>query len=326
VAEWRHRWAEVNGLNIHYVEQGEGPLVVLAHGFPHTWFSWRHQIPAIAAAGFRVVAFDQRGMGQTSAPADPALYDVQHTMGDLVGLLDHLGEDKAVFAGLDFGLFAIYDLAYHQPERMAAIIGLGNPAWPHDPTRSPLTEAREMAQSHFYHIHYFVDRPGVAEAALDAEPREFLKRVFYALSGDYHYIDVWKHPPGTPYLDALPEAPPLPWPWLSELELEVFVNDYARSGFRGGLNWYRAMDLRWEHRRQFEGTPNPVPFYFLASENDTDVEAFHGQDPLGQLASQYSQLRRVEVLPKAGHMLQMERAPEVSALMVEFLRDIHARR
>jgi pimeloyl-ACP methyl ester carboxylesterase len=325
VAEWRHRWAEVNGLNMHYVEQGEGPLVILAHGFPHTWFSWRHQIPAIAQAGFRVVAFDQRGMGSTTAPADAAAYDVAHTVGDLVGLLDHLGEEKAVFAGLDFGLFAIYDMAYAHPERMAAIIGLGNPAWPHDPDRSPLTEAREMAQNHFYHVHYFTDRPGVAEAALDAEPREFLKRVYYALSGDYHYIDVWKHPPGTPYLAALPETPPLPWPWLSELELEFFVSDYARSGFRGGLNWYRAMDLRWAHRRQFEGVPNPVPFYFLTSENDTDVEAFHGEDPLGKLPSQYSNLRRVEVLPKAGHMLQMERAPEVSARMVEFLQEVRAR-
>ena len=322
MAEWRHHWAEVNGLTMHYVEQGEGPLVVLAHGFPHSWFSWRHQIAAIAAAGYRVVAFDLRGMGQTSAPAEVQAYDVQHTMGDLVGLLDHLGEERAVFAGLDFGLFAIYDMAYHHPERMTAIIGLGNPAWPHDPDCSPLTAARELGGKHFYHIDYFTRQPGLAEAALDADPRAFLKRVFYALSGDYHYIDVWKHPPGTSYLDALPEAPPLPWPWLSELELEFFVNDYARSGFHGGLNWYRAMDLRWAYRRKFENIPNPVPFYFLTSENDTDMEAFHGDDPLAKLPSQYTDLRRIEILPKAGHMLQMERAAEVSACMVEFLADI----
>lgn len=325
MAEWRHHWADINGVTMHYVEQGQGPLVVLGHGFPHSWFSWRHQIPAIAAAGYRVVAFDQRGMGQTSAPADPRAYDVEHTMGDLVGLLDHLGEDRAVFAGLDFGLFAIYDMAYHWPERMTAIIGLGNPAWPHDPDCSPLTAAREMGRKHFYHLHYFTEQPGVAEAALDAEPREFLKRVFYALSGDYHYIDVWNHPPDTAYLDALPQAPPLPWPWLSELELEFFVSDYARSGFRGGLNWYRAMDLRWAYRRQFENIPNPVPFYFLTSENDTDMEAFHGEDPLAQLPSQYEDLRRVKILPKAGHMLQMERAAEVSDTMVEFLADIWKR-
>lgn len=322
MAEWRHHWADINGVTMHYVEQGQGPLVVLAHGFPHNWFSWRHQIPAIAKAGYRVVAFDQRGMGQTSSPPDPEAYDVQHTMGDLLGLLDHLGEDRAVFAGLDFGLFAIYDMAYHWPERMAAIIGLGNPAWPHDPACSPLTEAREMGRKHFYHLHYFTEQAGVAEAALDAEPREFLKRVFYALSGDYHYIDVWKHPPGTAYLDALPTPPPLPWSWLSEIELECFVSDYARSGFLGGVNWYRAMDLRWAYRRKFENMPNPVPFYFLTSENDTDMEAFHGDDPLARLPDQYQDLRCVKILPKAGHMLQMERANEVSDTMIEFLSDI----
>lgn len=322
MAGWVHRRARVNGLDMHYVEQGRGPLIVLAHGFPHSWFSWRHQIPALAAAGFRVVAFDLRGMGGTSAPADVAAYDVPHTVGDLVGLLDHLGEERAVFSGLDFGLFSIYDLAYLHPERMHAMIGLGNPAWPHDPARSPLTEAAEMARRHFYHIHYFVDQPGVAEAALEARPREFLQRVFYALSGDYHYIDVWRHPPGTSYLDALPEAPPLPWPWLTAAELDVFAQSYARSGFRGGLNWYRAMDLRWAQRRRFEGVPNPVPFYFLTSEHDTDVEAFHGEDPLAQLPRQYSDLRRVEVVPRAGHMVQMERPAEVSAFMVECLEDL----
>ena len=322
MADWSHHYAQINNIRVHYVEQGTGPLVVLAHGFPHTWFSWRHQIPAIAAAGFRVVAPDMRGMGQTDAPADPGAYDVPHTVGDLVGLLDHLGEERAVFIGLDFGLFAIYDMAYHHPERMTAIIGINNPAWPHDPAISPLTESAQMAKKHFYHMHYFVENPGVADAALDAEPRAFLTRVFYALSGDYHYIDVWKAPPGTAYLDALPQAPPFPWKWLSELEMEFFVSEYARSGFTGGLNWYRAMDMRWAQRKQFENIPNPVPFYFIGSEHDTDLEAFHGVDPLGKLRDQYSDLRGLAMVPHAGHMVQMERAPEVTQLIVDFLKTV----
>jgi pimeloyl-ACP methyl ester carboxylesterase len=269
-----------------------------------------------------VVAFDQRGMGQTSAPSDPALYDVPHTVGDLVGLLDHLGEEKAIFSGLDFGLFAIYDMAYHYPERMTAIIGLENPAWPHDPDCSPLSEAAALGRRHFYHLHYFTAESGVADAALNAAPRDFLAKVFYALSGDYHYIDVWNHPPGTGYLDALPNAPPLPWNWLSDLELEFFVSDYARSGFTGGLNWYRAMDLRWQQRRRFEGIPNPVPFYFIGSENDTDLEAFHGEDPLSRLHEQYSDLRAVEMIAHAGHMVQMERADDVTQLMLRFLNEV----
>lgn len=316
--EWQHRHARINGLRMHYVEQGEGPLVILAHGFPHSWFSWRHQIPVISAAGYRVVAPDLRGMGQTDAPTDVHAYDVPHTVGDLVGLLDHLGAQKAIFIGLDFGLFAIYDMAYLHPDRMAAIIGLQNPAWPHDPAISPLKEAAEIAKRHFYHIHYF-NQPDVPDAALDAQPRVFLSKVFHALSGDYHYIDVWQHPPGTAYLDALPDAPPLPWPWLSALELEFFVADYARSGFTGGLNWYRAMDLRWEQRRRYEGIPNPVPFFLVGSENDTDLEAFHGEDPLAQLSRQYSDLRRIAMVPKAGHMLQMERPGELNGHILDFL-------
>jgi pimeloyl-ACP methyl ester carboxylesterase len=318
MANWAHRYATINGIRMHWVEEGDGPLVILCHGFPHLWFSWRHQIPVIAAAGWRVVVPDMRGMGQTEAPPDPAAYDCDHTVGDLIGLMDHLGAAEAVFIGLDFGVFATYDLAFRHPERVTALIGLENPVAPHNPALKPLEEARAMARNHFLHITYF-EPFGPADADLNAHPREFLTKVFYALSGDYHYLDVWKHPPGTTYLEALPEPPPLPWSWLGEIELEFYVSEYSRSGFTGGLNWYRAMDLRWAQRRQFEGMKNPAPFFFIGSERDVDLEGFHGIDPLGQLKSQYSDLRAVEMIREAGHMVQMERAEEVNALILKFL-------
>ena len=198
---------------------------------------------------------------------------------------------------------------------MRAIIGLENPSTPHNPQLPPLVEAAQWARKHFVHIHYF-EPPGPADAALNAQPREFLSGVFYALSGDYHYLDVWKHPPGTSYLDALPQPPPLPWSWLSELEMEFFVSEYARTGFTGGLNWYRAMDLRWAQRRQFEGMKNPAPFFFIGSERDCDLEAWHGDDPLGQLRLQYEDVRGVAMLAEAGHMMQMERPAEVNEWIV----------
>lgn len=321
MAEWMHRRARINGIDMHYVEQGTGPLIVLCHGFPHLWLSWRHQIPALAAAGWRVVAPDMRGMGQTEAPTDPRAYDVPHTVGDLLGLLDHLGEREAVFAGLDFGVFAIYDLAYSAPERVRAIIALENPSWPDRPEIAPLAEAAEWARNHFVHIEYFRE-PGPADAALDAAPREFLRKVFYALSGDYHYLDVWKHPPGIAYLDALPETPPLPWAWLQDWELEWYVSEYSRSGFTGGLNWYRAMDLRWAQRQAWRGLSSSRPFFFIGSENDVDLEAWHGADPIGAIGQQYTDVRRIEMLPHAGHMIQLERAADVSRLMVEFVRSL----
>ncbi|GAA0586334.1 alpha/beta fold hydrolase [Actinomadura livida] len=312
-----HRYAKINGLDVHYVEAGQGPLVVLLHGFPHLWFSWRHQIGPIAEAGFRVVAPDMRGMGDTSGPAEPREYGVDRIVGDLVGLLDHLGEEKAVFSGLDFGLFAAYDLAYHHPERIAAIIGLENPfITPSE--EPPLTLAARQAGRHFNHIHYF-SAPGVADRDLDAAPGEFLRKLFYALSSDYHYLDVWRKPPGTSYIDALPETPPLPWPWLTEAELEFYVAAYSRSGFTGALNWYRAMDLSWEYRKSYAGRKNPVPFYFIGSEQDADLEGWHGRDPLTKLARHHEDVRDVRMIKNAGHMMQMEKPAETTAAMLEFL-------
>lgn len=306
---------------MHYVEQGKGPLLVLCHGFPHTWFSWHRQIDALAAQGWRVVAPDMRGMGRTSAPQDFRQYDCDHTVGDLVALLDHLGEQRAVFAGLDFGVLAIYDLAYCHPDRLTAIIGLENPHWPDRPDKTPLAEAAEWARDHFVHIHDFISRSDSHER-LDADPHGFLSRVYFALSAGYRYLDVWQHPPGTHYIDALPPAPPLPWPWLSELEMEFIVADYAASGFSGGINWYRAMDLRWHQRAPYRGRKCAVPFYFIGSVHDVDLEAWHGAHPLAQIAEQYEDVRRIEMIEGAGHLMQLERSDEVTQLMGRFLADI----
>lgn len=321
---WTHHHARINGIVMHWVEQGQGPAIVLCHGFPHLWLSWHRQIGPLAQAGWRVIVLDMRGMGQTEGPADPAAYDVFHTVGDLAGLLDHLGLDAAVFAGLDFGIFAIYDLAHLHPERVNAIIALENPAYPERPDISPLAEAAEWAQRHFVHIEYFVRQPGQADADLAARPRLFLERVFYALSGDYHYLDVWQHPSGTAYIDALPQAPPLPWAWLEAWEMDWFVSEYSRTGFTGGLNWYRAMDIRWQQRAPWRGKACDVPFHFIGSENDVDLEAWHGDDPLGTLGQHWSDVRSVRMVPRAGHMLQLERSAEVTAALLEILESIGA--
>ncbi|MCR9106473.1 MAG: alpha/beta hydrolase [Gammaproteobacteria bacterium] len=319
--DWQHHHATINGIQVHYVEQGRGMPIVLCHGFPHLWFSWHRQITALAAAGYRVIAPDMRGMGQTQAPTDPGAYDVDHITADLLGLLDHTGIERAVFAGLDFGAFASYDFALRHPERVIAIIGLENPAAPHNPGESPLTEYRRMGEQHFLHIEYFREPPR-ADQELAAQPRRFLHKVFHTLSGSGNYFDCFKHPPGTGYIEAMAEPPPLPWPWLSELELEFFVSEYSRSGFTGGLNWYRSMDLKWQQRRPFEGVTSAVPAYFLGSENDVDLEGFHGDDPISLMRAIFPELRQVRMIKGAGHMVQLEASEQVNAILVEFLRDI----
>ncbi len=318
MAGWTHHYAQINGLRMHYVEQGEGIPVILCHGFPHLWFSWRHQIPALAAAGWRVIAPDMRGMGGTDAPEAIDAYGVDAITADLLGLLDHIGAERAVFAGLDFGAFAVYDLALRAPERVIAVIGLENPAAPHNPDVPPLTEYAEIAKEHFLHIDYFRE-PGPADRALNAAPREFLNKVFYALSGDYPMAEVFKHPPGTTYLDALPEPPPLPWHWMNELEMEFFVSEYSRTGFTGGLNYYRSMDLKWQQRKPYEGVQSQVPAFFIGSENDIDLEAFHGDDPIQLMRNQFPDLREVHMIPQAGHLVQMEKPEAVNQAMLRFL-------
>jgi len=319
---WTHHHAVINGITMHYVEQGEGIPIVLCHGFPHLWFSWHHQIVALAEAGWRVIAPDMRGMGQTDSPEDVEAYGVDPIVNDLLGLLDHLGVERAVFAGLDFGAFAIYDLALRAPERVIALIGLENPAAPHNPDVPPLTEYAEQAKEHFLHIEYFRE-PGPADRDLNAAPREFLHKVFYALSGDYPMIEVFKNPPGITYLEALPQnPPPLPWPWLSALEMEFFVSEYSRTGFTGGLNYYRSMDIKWAQRKPYENVQSPVPAFFIGSEHDIDLEAFHGDDPLALMRAQFPDLREVVMIPGAGHLVQLEKPSEVNEAMLRFLASL----
>lgn len=322
--DWTHRYATINGIAMHYVEQGEGPLVVLLHGFPHTWFSWRHQITGLAEAGYRVVAPDLRGMGRTAAPRDVAEYRADKIVADLVGLLDHLGADDAVFSGLDFGMFAAYDLAIEHPDRVRGLIGLQNPFFAaYD--RLPSQIEAERGQKHFNHMSYYQDDPEGARADYEAHPREILAKIFHILSEESDFTVVWQHPPGTTYRQALPEPPPTPWPWMSDWELETYVADYAASGFHGGVNWYLTGDANWEYRRARAANHTTVPYYFFGSKADVDLLHWHGDDPTAVIGAHHHGLREIRTIPGGGHMIAMERPGEVTAAYLDFLADLHGR-
>lgn len=321
--DWEHRYVRLNGLDVHYVEQGSGPLVVLLHGFPHTWFSWRHQITALADAGYRVVAPDLRGMGQTSVPEQVEEYRAELIVADLCALLDHLDAPSAVFSGIDFGMFAAYDLALDHPERVRALIGLQNP-FQTVSERPPLEGERRRGRKRFNHVAYFVDEPAHAVADMNAHPREMLAKIFHALSGAADFTAMWRNPPGTSYRDALPEPPPLPWQWMTEWELEIYVNDYARSGFAGGIRWYLALDRNWSYRVARGQRRTEVPFYFLGSEGDVDLANWHGTDPVGELPEYHADVRGVRIVPAAGHVISMEAPAVVNDALLEFLHDLDA--
>jgi len=247
-------------------------------------------------------------------------YSHENVTASLLRILDELGAEQGVFVGQDFGAPAVWQTALRAPERVK---GLALLSVPYDPVRLPTrpTELyRAIAEQHFFHVHYFQER-GVADAELNSSPREFLRRLFYALSGDYRYLDVWQHSSeGNGYLDVLPEAPPLPWPWLSEQEFEHYVDVFTATGFTGGLNWYRAFDVNWE-RDEFGGARITVPTTFIAGTNEPVLQMF-GAKAIDRMRAYVDDLRGVHLIEGAGHWVQQERSAEVNRHLVDFLKGL----
>ena len=323
----RHRTIETNGIRLHVAEQGEGPLVVLCHGFPESWYSWRHQLRDLADAGFHAVAPDMRGYGRSDAPAAIDQYTLLHLVGDMVGLLDALGAPTAVIAGHDWGAPVAWHAALLRPDRFRAVIGLSVPYRPRGATR-PTTVMPRTDDAVFYQLYF--QEPGVAEAELGRDPRATIRRVLYSGSGDRPRGGsaglgspnaVGMVPKRGGFLDHAQDPPTLP-PWLTEADVDFFAGEFARTGFRGGLNWYRNIDRNWELMAPYAGAQVTVPALYVAGDRDL-VVAFRGMDQLiPNLAKFVPNLRRTLMLPGCGHWTQQERAPEVSAAMIDFLRSL----
>lgn len=304
------------GRNTRITECGEGPAVLLCHGFPGLGAVYEPQLRALAAAGYRAIAPDMLGYGGTDAPRELEAYAYASVTAWLVGILDALGLPDAVFVGHDFGASSAWNVALRARARCRALVLL---SVPYDPDRSatrPSELYAAMAKKHFLHIHYF-QQEGVAEAELDPRPREFLARLYFALSGGYRYMDVWSHPAdGNGYLDVLPVAPPMPW--LDDALLDRMAAEFARTGFRGGLSWYRAFDVNWERGVDVVGRPIEVPTLFVAGDRDP-VIVMRGPKAIERMRAYVPDLRGVHLLPGAGHFLQLERTEDVNRLLLGFL-------
>ncbi|WP_088346058.1 MULTISPECIES: alpha/beta hydrolase [Rhodomicrobium] len=324
MSEVKHRTIETNGLRMHIAEQGEGPLVILCHGFPESWYSWRHQMRALAEAGFRAVAPDMRGYGQTEAPAEIEKYTLLHLTGDIVGLADALGAKTAVIVGHDWGAPVAWHCALLRPDLFRAVIGLSVPFIPRRPNPPTSTMPQDEA-SLFYQLYF--QTPGVAEAEFSRDPRATLRRVLYSGSGDIPRRS------GSPsglsgmvprdggFLTRTKDPEVLP-AWLSEADLDFYAAEFARTGFRGGLNWYRNIDRSWELLAPFAGAKVSVPALYITGERDLVVQ-FRGMDRLiPNLKLFVPQLRETIMLPGCGHWTQQERPAEVNAAMLEFLRGL----
>jgi pimeloyl-ACP methyl ester carboxylesterase len=293
-----HRQLRVNGIELHVAELGNGPAVVLCHGFPELWYSWRHQLPALAEAGYRVVAPDLRGYGQSSIPEDVDAYDIPTVCGDMLGLLDALGEQRAVFVGHDWGAAVVWQLALADPERVAAVAGLSVPFIPRSPV-PPVGQLRKALGEDFYIVWF--QQPGVADAALARDVRRTLTT-----------RKVW-----TAQWSGEDEPPTLP-AWLTEADLEIYVEAFERTGFTGGLNYYRNLDRTWELTADLAGRRVEPPALFLTGSRDP-VGRFM---PAELMDGWVTDLREKIVIEGAGHWVQQERPGEVNTALLSFLGSV----
>ncbi|MGH7024053.1 MAG: alpha/beta fold hydrolase [Caulobacteraceae bacterium] len=317
------QFAEVNGVRLAYYEAGPkgGVPIVLCHGFPELAYSWRHQVEALAAAGRWVIAPDQRGYGASGAPAEVEAYDIVHLTGDMAGLLDHLGAEKAIFCGHDWGGIVVWQMPLRHPDRVASVIGLNTPFMPRAPA-DPIEIMRRRFGEDMYIVHF--QRPGEADAILARDVAKtmgfFLRRPLPGtpLASGGLSADV-ERPAGTSafalvrMLEAYdPAFDPRPT-FLTDDEMTVFVDTFRRTGFTGGINWYRNFTRNW---REAEGVSErvEVPSLMVMAEKDAVLppSAADGMEAF------VPDLEKV-LIKDSGHWTQQEQPAAVNRVLIDWL-------
>jgi pimeloyl-ACP methyl ester carboxylesterase len=303
-----------NGVDLRVTDTGEGFPVVLAHGFPELAFSWRHQIPVLAGAGYRVLAPDQRGYGESARPAAVEAYNIIELTNDLLGLLDHIGEQRAVFVGHDWGALVVWTLALLAPDRVAGVVGMSVPFLPRGEV-PPTVAMRDAFGDSFFYILYFQD-PGVADAELAADPARTMRRLLVATREGGIDPAMFAND-GRGLVERLPEPDGLP-PWLAASELEHYIDEFGRTGFTGGLNWYRNLDRNWELTTATAGHKVAVPSLFIGGALDPVLVL----SPPSVMDGWLEDHRGTVLVDGAGHWVQQERPAEVNVALLSFLASV----
>jgi pimeloyl-ACP methyl ester carboxylesterase len=317
MTEVNERTVATNGVELHVFEAGEGTPVVLAHGFPELGYSWRHQLPALAAAGCHVIAPDQRGYGRSSRPEAIEDYDIEHLVGDLLGLLDEMGEERAIFVGHDWGSLIVSSLAMLAPDRVAGIVNMSVPFLPRSPM-PPVQAMRAAFADAFFYIVYFQE-PGVADAELGADPAKTMRRLLCGLAirdGQAPDPNAFAKD-GRGFVERMAEPERLP-DWLGQDELDHYVAEFARTGFTGGLNWYRNMDRNWSLTERIAEAKIEVPSLFIGGRLDPVLLMTPPENTTHLLTDH----RGTVFVDDAGHWVQQEKPNEVNAALVGFADEV----
>ncbi|WP_028649616.1 alpha/beta fold hydrolase [Nocardiopsis sp. CNT312] len=316
----KHSHVEANGVRLHIAEQGEGPLVLLLHGFPESWYSWRHQFTPLAEAGYRVVAPDQRGYGGSDAPESVDAYTLPHLVGDVTALINALGASDAVVVGHDWGAPVAWTTSLLRPDLVRGVVGLSVPPLP--PAGMPaISVTREIYGEDFYQVRF--QSPGEIDAQMGADPAAFLRRLLYTASGDNpddHAM--WMIAQGQPLLESLADPEQLPG-WLTENDLDVFAGAFqGPGGFTGPLNWYRNIERNQGLLAPFQGRTVDVPALYVIGDRDM-VARMRGVDFLREnLHLVAPRVYGNITLPGCGHWTQQERPAEVNAALLNFLAEL----
>jgi epoxide hydrolase A/B len=312
-SEVTHRTLMLNGLKFHIAEAGQRgrPLVLLCHGWPECWYSWRNQLPALAEAGFRAVAPDMRGFGQTDAPDDVSAYTIVHNVGDMVGLVAALGEQEAVIIGHDWGAFVAWACAVLRSDIFRAVVAMSGPYIERGPS-PPLKALRDAGTTTFY-WQYF-QTPGIAEAEFERDVDRTMRAELYGTGKSFMVK------PGQGFLTEVKVPQQLP-SWLTEEDIAYYVDTYKRTGFRSGLNFYRNIDRNWELSAAWDRMKIRQPAFFIAGTEDLAINTF-GSKALLLLSNTVPGLKGIRLIAGAGHFVQEERAAEVNAAVIDFLHTV----
>ncbi|WP_327112750.1 alpha/beta hydrolase [Nocardia sp. NBC_01730] len=323
--EVAHRTVDVDGLRMHIAEAGTGPLVLLLHGWPESWYSWRHQIPALATAGYHVVAPDQRGYGDTDVPERVQDYTIKHLVGDVTRLIDVLGKQRATVIGHDWGAIVAWEMAKMYPQRVTGVAGLSIPdrfAEPRGGAATPIADVRATLGEAFYIVHF--QQPGVADAALasalEHDPEGLFRRIFRTASGDG---PGWSGmvPGGGTIVDSLADETPTLLDWEGEQDAKTYAAQFQKSGFTGGINWYRNLDRNWELSAAWRDNRVHAPALYLIGGRDGALALPQSQQLMSG-GSGFLNLRETVVLPGVGHAIQQERPDRVNEVLIRFLQSL----
>lgn len=325
-AHWHPRTVTANRIDIGLVEVGEGPLVLFVHGFPELWYSWRHQLDAVADAGYRAVAIDVRGYGGSSAPAAVEAYRMTQHVADNLGVVEALGESTAVIVGHDWGAPIAWNSALLRPDVFIGVAGLSVPYSPPGHLR-PSEAFRAMGGEREFYIEYF-QQPGRAESEIEADIRSWLLGFYYSISGDAPAsvaAEVARIPHGAAMRDGFAVPTEDAWPtWMSPHDLEVYTAAFERSGFAGPLNRYRNVDRDWEDLSTMAGRAIEVPALFIGG--DRDGPTLWGASAIERFPTTLPRLHRSLIMENCGHWTQQEHPDAVNAALIDFLDALRARR